>query len=78
MVVVACYSSYNNCDIFLPDRIDGIIAPLYNPYLSDDTPEDTHSYITTRQNSYNNPCTRSSVKPWHCCSSHDNNIVKMR
>ena len=62
-MVIACNSSYNNCDIFLHQRIDGIIVPLYNPYLSDDTPEDIHSYITTRQNSYNNPSTRSSVKP---------------
>ena len=77
-MVVACYSSYNNCNTFLHQRIGGIIVPLYNPYLSDDTPEDTHSYITTRQNSYNNPCTRSSVKPCHYCSSHDNNIVKVR
>ena len=73
-MVIACNSTYNNCDIFLPQRIDGIIVPLYNSYLSDDTPEDTHSYIITRQNSYNNPCTRSSVKLWHYYSSHDNNI----
>ena len=36
---------YKSCEIFLHQRIDGINVPLYNPYLSDDTPEDIHTQL---------------------------------